>query len=128
MVRVTVSCPVYPSEDPKKVREAIARIFPGMELEESKWGLKGEGSLDNFSKLIRRQEILDSTRNMLFKGMHGNKTTIRLNKQVATVGKVSFAEPRAILGSIDIVIEDDDLEAVIDRIAPGTVDGREVFH
>jgi uncharacterized protein len=128
MVRVIVSCPVYPSEDPKKVREAIARIFPGMELEESKLGLKGEGSLDNFSKLIRRQEILDSTRNMLFKGIRGNKTTIHLNKQVATVGKVSFAEPRAILGSLDIVIEDDDLEAVIDRIAPGTVDGREVFH
>jgi len=126
MAKVTVTCPVYPSEDPKKVRDAVARIFPGMELNEVGDNLVGEGSLDNFSKLIRKQAILDSTRNMLLKGMRGDRTVIHLNKQVATVGKVSFAESRSILGSIDVSIEDEDLEALIDRVAPVTVDGREV--
>jgi predicted RNA binding protein with dsRBD fold (UPF0201 family) len=49
-----------------------------------------------------------------------------LNKQVATVGKVSFADRRPVLGAIDVVIEDDDISALIDRVAPMTVDGEEV--
>lgn len=88
--------------------------------------LRGPVSLDHFSKLIRRQEILDSTRAMMFKGKRGDATVIRLNKQVATVGKVSFAEQRSVLGAIEVFIEGDDLEAFIDRVAPVTVDGKEV--
>ncbi|MDR2846265.1 MAG: hypothetical protein LBV63_03185, partial [Candidatus Methanoplasma sp.] len=79
-----------------------------------------------FSKLIRKQKILDSARGVLFKGVRGNRTTIHLNKQVATVGKVSFTEPRTILGTIEVTIEDEDLELLIDRVAPETVDGEEL--
>ncbi len=127
MVTVTLSCPIFPSEDPKKVRDAVNRIFPGAELTEGDGEIYGPVSLDNFSKMIRRQQILDTTRSVLFKGMRDNRTLMRLNKQVATVGKVSFAEPRSILGAIEVVIEDDNLEAFIDRLAPETVDGKEVF-
>jgi predicted RNA binding protein with dsRBD fold (UPF0201 family) len=63
---------------------------------------------------------------VLFKGVRGNRTTIHLNKQVATVGKVSFTEPRTILGTIEVTIEDEDLELLIDRVAPETVDGEEL--
>lgn len=124
---MTLSCPIFPSEDPKKVRDAVNRIFPGAELTEGDGEIYGPVSLDNFSKMIRRQQILDTTRSVLFKGMRDNRTLMRLNKQVATVGKVSFAEPRSILGAIEVVIEDDNLEAFIDRLAPETVDGKEVF-
>lgn len=124
---MTLSCPIFPSEDPKKVRDAVNRIFPGEELTEGDGEIYGPVSLDNFSKMIRRQQILDTTRLVLFKGMRDNRTLMRLNKQVATVGKVSFAEPRSILGAIEVVIEDDNLEAFIDRLAPETVDGKEVF-
>ncbi len=127
MVTVTLSCPVFPSEDPKKVRDAVGRIFPGEELAEEDGLISGPVSLDNFSKMIRRQQILDTTRSVLFKGLRGDRTVIRLNKQVATVGKVSFAEPRPVLGAIEISIEGDDLESFIDRLAPATVDGKEVL-
>ncbi|MDR3206251.1 MAG: hypothetical protein LBT41_04065 [Candidatus Methanoplasma sp.] len=126
MVSVRISCPVNPSEDPEKVRAAVLGIFPGAELETDEKGLSGSADLEMFSRLIRRQKILDGARAMLFKGVRGKSTVIHLNKQVATVGKVSFAEPRAVLGTLEVRIEDDDIEALIDRVAPATEDGREV--
>lgn len=127
MTLVTITCPVNPSEDPEKVRAAIMSIFPDAELELGDRGFKGTGSLDKFSKIIRRQKILDATRGVMLKNMRGCKTWVNLNKQVATVGKVSFAESRPILGAIEVCIEDESLEMLIDRVAPVTVDGEEVI-
>ena len=126
MVSVLITCPVYPSEDPEKVREAILNIFPDASLETDDRGFRGEATADKFHGLIRKQKILDSTRAMMFKGTRGNRITIHLNKQVAAVGKISFTEPRTILGTITVTMEDDEPEALIDRIAPRTVDGEEV--
>ncbi|MCL1979354.1 MAG: hypothetical protein FWG60_04275 [Methanomassiliicoccaceae archaeon] len=127
MVRVLVSCPVYPSEDQEKVRDAILNIFPDASLERTEGGFEGEAGTGRFCELIRRQKILDSTRSMMFKGVRGGRIVLHLNKQVAVVGKISFTEPRSILGTLAVTMEcDDDPEAVIDRIAPRTVDGEEV--
>ena len=126
MVTVRLWCPVFPSEDPEKVKSAILRIFPSAELTETGKGFEGDADLKNFSSIIRKQKILDSTRNMMFKGMRDDKITIRLNKQVATVGKVSFAEPRSVLGALEVTIVCDDLEALIDEVAPATIDGVEL--
>ncbi len=126
MTAVKVSCPVNPSEDPDKVRAAIESIFPDAELELGEKGFSGTASLDRFSKAIRSQRILDAVRGVLLANVRGNSTRMSLNKQVATVGKVSFADRRPVLGAIDVVIEDDDISALIDRVAPMTVDGEEV--
>ncbi|MDR3282185.1 MAG: hypothetical protein LBS92_01050 [Candidatus Methanoplasma sp.] len=126
MVSVSISCPVNPSEDPEKVKAAILGIFPAAELESDGKRFVGSADLDNFSRLIRRQAILDSARAALFRGARGRVAVVHLNKQVASVGKVSFTEPRTVLGTLEVRIEDDDLEALINRIAPTTVDGREV--
>ena len=45
---------------------------------------------------------------------------------MATVGKVSFVDYRTVLGTISVCIEDPDIEALIDRVAPMTVNGEEV--
>ena len=126
MAVVKVSCPVNPSEDPDKVRAAIESIFPDAELELDGKGFSGTASLDRFSKAIRSQRILDAVRGVLLANVRGNSTRMSLNKQVATVGKVSFADRRPVLGAIDVTIEDDDISALIDRVAPMTVDGEEV--
>ncbi len=127
MVSVKVFCPVNPSEDPEKVKAAVLSIFPDAELEEGGKGFEGTASLDRFSKLIRRQKILDATRAVMISNIRGNRTRMNLNKQVATVGKVSFADPRPVLGAIEVSVEDDDIQALIDRVAPVTVDGEEVM-
>ena len=127
MTAVRISCPVNPSEDEEKVRSAVLSIFPDAELSLNDGRLEGEATLDRFSKAIRRQKILDATRAVMIMNSRGNTTLLSLNKQVATVGKVSFADKRPVLGAIEVTIEDDDLMALIDRVAPITVDGEEVI-
>ena len=128
MVSVTVSCPVYPSEDPDKIRTALLNIFPTGEFELTEKEMKGPADLDRFSALIRRQKILDTARSQMQRGTRGSstKTVFSLNKQVATVGKVSFVDYRTVLGTISVCVEDPDIEALIDRGAPLTVNGEEV--
>jgi len=126
MVSVRISCQVNPSEDPEKVREAILNIFPSAVLERDDRGYSGEADMKKFHEQIRKQKILDSTRSMMFKGLRGNRITLHLNKQVAVVGKISFTEPKTVLGTITVTIECDEPELYIDRIAPRTVDGEEV--
>ena len=123
---VTISAPVFPSEDPEKVEKAIRNIFPDAELEFADGTIEGEADLTYFSNLIRKQKILDVTRSVMTKGQRGRKTIININKQVAFVGKISYTEEKAVLGTIKVILEDENLEALIDMIAPNTVDGEEV--
>lgn len=128
MPTVSIFTPVYPSEDPEKVRSAIEKLFPDAEVTEVDGGFEAKAdNLDRFSKQIRKQKILDTTRSVMMRGRRGSlRTTFHLNKQVAFMGKVSFTEERAILGTIKVRVEDEDIEALIDAVAPETVDGEEV--
>lgn len=128
MLSIDISCPVYPSEDAEKVRTAILKVFPDAAVEEADKGLVAKsGSIDHFSKQIRKQKILDTTRSVMIRGQRGNITRFFLNKQVAFVGKISFCEEKTILGTMKVVIESDDMDSLIDKVAPETVDGEEVL-
>jgi len=122
LVTARVNC--FPTEDPERVRRAILNIFPESEIEELESGFFAKShSVGRFKEILRGLQILDTARSMLRKGKEGNRTSISLNKQVAFMGKVSFVEGSGPLGAIDLVIEDDELDKVIDDIAPKTVDG-----
>ena len=128
MPSIEITCPVYPSEDPEKVKTAILKVFPNATLEESDMGIRGTTEdLDRFSKQIRKQKILDTTRSVMLHGKRGDRTRIFLNKQVAFVGKISFCEEKTILGTMKVVIIDEDIDGLIDKVAPITVDGEEVI-
>ena len=128
MTSIEISCPVYPSEDPEKVRTAILKVFPDAQLEVSDENITGTSeSIERFSKQIRKQKILDTTRSVMIRGKRGDRTRFYLNKQVAYVGKISFCEEKTILGTIKVLVIDDDIDALIDRVAPVTVDGEEVI-
>lgn len=128
MPSIEITCPVYPSEDPEKVKTAILKVFPNAVLEESEMGIEGTtDNLDRFSKQIRKQKILDTTRSVMIRGKRGDRTRMFLNKQVAFVGKVSFCEEKTILGTMKVVIIDENIDDLIDKVAPVTVDGEEVI-
>ena len=128
MPSIEITCPVYPSEDPEKVKTAILKVFPNATLEESDMGIRGTTEdLDRFSKQIRKQKILDTTRSVMLHGKRGDRTRIFLNKQVAFVGKISFCEEKTILGTMKVIIIDEDIDGLIDKVAPVTVDGEEVI-
>ena len=76
--------------------------------------------------LIRNQKILDSIRNKLLAGISSGSSTISLNKQAGFVNRVSLSEGKTPLGNIEVTIESEDIERLINEVAPRTVDGVEV--
>jgi predicted RNA binding protein with dsRBD fold (UPF0201 family) len=127
MPLVTARAALMPTEDRKKVEKAILMVFPEgeIELQEGEIIVRS-ATLDRFKKLIRNYRILDSTRKVMLRGVGANSTRFSLNKQVAYVGKISFLEERAPLGGIEVTIEDDDILALVNELAPVTVNGEEV--
>ena len=127
MSRVTIRTPLRPTEDPEKLRTAILNLFPGSTITiDQDQVMATVDSLERFMTLIRNQKILDSIRCKLLAGISSNSTIISLNKQAAFVNRVSLSEGRTALGNIEVSIESEDIERLIDKVAPRTVDGVEV--
>jgi predicted RNA binding protein with dsRBD fold (UPF0201 family) len=129
MPNVRISCPVFPSEDPERVKKAVLNIFPDVVIGEDNGRLSAEtDTLKHFSEQIRKQKILDTTRSVMMKGRRGDGATVfNMNKQTAYAGKISFVEERTILGTIKVTVEDENITAFIERLAPQTVEGEEVL-
>ena len=118
MPRVVVRTVYRPTESVDKVMRSMLNIFPDLQIEQKDGELVGEGqSVDALEELLRNQRIRSAARAVFRRSVDGDKLTFRLNKQVAFVGKVNFAE-RSPLGDLEVTIEDEDLMDLIDRIAP----------
>ncbi len=101
-IEIKIIVDLKPTEDKEKILNAIKKIFG---LDSSNFRIVKENeneyieysSLDlsslNFFKLkIRERNIQAHVRRQLERNLIGNRTTIYLNKQVATVGKVSLCD------------------------------------
>ncbi len=126
MTEVEIKAPVYPTESTKKVKQAIKKLFPEIEIEKIKKPNKdyliGKGDKKNLQKLKKRileQKISDTARKIILK----NKFVFSLNKQAATVGKINFQE-NAPLGTIEVKIKNG--EELIDWLAPKTKEGEPI--
>lgn len=130
MLLVTVTTPLYPTEDRGKVLSALRAIFPEGSVEEGASSIRiASDALNNYSELVRKQRILDTARAALRRPMAGGKTVFRLNKQAAAAGCISFEEGRQPLGAITVAVEADDeeaLEAFIDKVTPRTENGEPI--
>lgn len=122
-MRVEVRAELQPSEDPDKVAEAVNNIFPSLELEITEDFIIGETtdleSLENFKNKLGLQAIRDSARSEMMKGKEGNSVHFLLNKQAATVDKISFSDGNTPLGTIKVSIEAEEIDDLIDYLAPG---------
>ena len=133
--KVQVFAHVHPTEVQEKVEQSILNFFPViLELQDDEIpGLYGEGDLESLRKLhlsLREERILDTARRLFLNGIRGNTTRLRLNKQVAYIGKLNFPAGKESLGSIDVEISadnQDDLLTIIDWLAPQTIDGEPVL-
>lgn len=125
-----IEAEVRPTEDPAKVETAIKKIFPTLQLDRVKNSFVGESSevetLDRLHQLLRLRMVLDSARSIMRKGRRGNMVRFMLNKQVATVGKVSFTDGESPLGPIVVTLEAPDIERLIDYLAPRTREGKPI--
>jgi predicted RNA binding protein with dsRBD fold (UPF0201 family) len=127
MPLVTIRTPLKPTEDQGKVRTAILNLFPESEITIDQGEVVAKVvSMERFKTMIRNQKILDSVRHTLLAGMSSDLAVISLNKQTAFVNRVSLSEGKAALGNLEVTIESEEIERLIDEIAPRTVDGVEV--
>ena len=120
MVLVRLASRYYPTEDKARVMGAITQLFPDAEIVGEETLTATSTSVELFGELLKRQRIRDAARKVMRRGIKGNSTSFRLNKQVAAIGKISFSEESHALGDIEVIIESEDIEALIDSIAPNT--------
>jgi predicted RNA binding protein with dsRBD fold (UPF0201 family) len=120
MVEVRLEARCHPTEDRDKVAGAILALFPDATITGDDQLVGASHSIETFSEQLAKQRIRDAARRVMRRGVEGTRCRFRLNKQVATTGKVSFSNESHPLGDIDVVLVDDDLDALIDRIAPDT--------
>lgn len=122
MLRVRVETPCNPTEDPDKVAAVLRSLFPDLLIEPIEGRLSGTTDrLDRLRDRIRDQRIRDTARRQLLGGRVGDRTTIRLSKEAASVGVANFAAGSP-LGDITVEIESDALQATIDEVAASTVE------
>jgi len=116
-MKVVVETVCKPTEDKDKVKNAMLNIFPDLRIDDKGDRMIGASfSLDRFKEILRSHRIRDTARTVLFRGKKGNKTIFKLNKQVAFVGKICFAEENSPLGDITVILEDENIDRIIEEI------------
>ncbi|NPA71175.1 MAG: hypothetical protein GXO26_10255 [Crenarchaeota archaeon] len=137
-MRITVWVEVRPSEDVEKVKKAVLNILSPTVINFEKIGDRtylvasaaSYRALYKLRELIRKQEIEDSARLVLTRGIVSeNKIVIHVNKQAAYAGHLSFVteEKESPLGPITIIIETNKIRQLIDWLAPRTVRGERIY-
>ncbi len=129
-IDVGIVAPVEETELADRVETAVTNLFPNATLTREPGRIVGEThSLDHFSELLHRQEILDAARNAMSARRSGPYFSFSLKKAAAFEGVVNFSvgEP-AELGEIDVEVRVDEptVEAFVDHVAPPTEDGRPI--
>ena len=129
-IDVRIEAPVRDTEITDRVSDAVHNLFPNAELAHESGRLVGEThSLDHFSELLHKQEILDTARREFDRREDENGFSFALKKQAAFKGVVNFSvgNPDE-LGDIEVHVRvrEPSVEAFIDSIAPETRDGRPI--
>jgi len=129
-VDIAVRAPVNDTEVTDRVVDAVTNLVPNAEIERAPGEVRAEAhSLDQFSELLHKQEILDSARNEFADGTQGEVIEFALKKQPAFEGIVNFAvgDPDE-LGDIafEIRVHEPSVAEYIDHVAPPTEKGEPI--
>lgn len=138
MVHIRIEAEIRPTESEKRVVQAIKRVFFVDEVRIVKLGngtklAVAEADevtpLLKIYELLRRQRILDTARSVFLRNSSGSVLSVKLNKQVAYQGIVSFvdSDDESPLGAINLVVVSDKLREIIDWLAPRTAHGKPLW-
>jgi predicted RNA binding protein with dsRBD fold (UPF0201 family) len=124
-VRVTLEATVAPSEDPKKVLDAMKSILvENVVLEEDssrmiKLVSEEASSLNVLRDQLRDRHIRGAARRLLLSELKGESTSLMLNRQAATVGVMALCSSadQSPLGPIYLTIRSKRIATVIDWLA-----------
>lgn len=126
-IDVRITAPVNDTEVTGRVEDAITNVFPEADIESHPGELRATcHSMEHLSELLHEQAILDTARGAFFGGQEGETFEFGLKKQAALRGVVNFAVGgESELGDIRVRVRvnDPDVEAFVDHVAPRTEDG-----
>jgi uncharacterized protein len=118
--RIDVYCSINPSENPKKVEQAISNIFSDMNIKHYKDSLMATSSnLESLSRIyetIQARKTQRVYRRQLNHNLMDDSTWFYLNKQAAfanTVALCSEAEESP-LGPIKVILNSKNIERIIE--------------
>jgi uncharacterized protein len=122
VLEVEIQADVHTTEDPDKVVQSVRQIFPDAEVEFTDGEVRARsGSLDTLLRKAREERVLDAARGTLWRGrLDEGSTRFEVNKQAAYVGRLNFNEVTHPLGDLVVTVQTDDLNALLDKIAPPT--------
>jgi len=126
---IDIETDIHPTESQEKVRTAVTNLFPDATFEKDavrvmKATAKG---IETMKERIANQQIRDSARRVLVKGVRKDHLFFILSKQAAYAGRVSFSNDGP-LGDLVIIVRTDEAEEVVeyltrkDRKDPGPED------
>ncbi len=139
MFYLEVRSELRPTEDLRKVREAMNKLFDfedvrvvnGRRYKEVVGTSKNINSLIKFHRLLRQERILDSARKVMLSSISrgGDEVRFKLHKQSAYAGHISFVsyDEESPLGPIKVLIRSDKLMEIIDWLAPKTSKGKPLW-
>lgn len=117
---IDVYCYINPSEDPKKVEQAITNILVDVDVKINKESLRVTStSLESLQKIyetINSHHSKNAYRRQLNQNMSDESSWFYLNKQAAFVNSVALCSEseESPLGPIKIVLNSKNIQAVIE--------------
>jgi len=137
MFLLQVRSDLRPTEDLERVLKSIRNLFDiehydvidSSPYKEIVCESRKIESLLKFHQILRQDRILDTARKVMLSSMMGNRISLKLHKQSAYAGHVSFVtyDSESPLGPIRVVIVSDNLEKIVDWLAPKTSKGRPLW-
>jgi len=120
--KIEMSCPVNPSEDPSKVEQAVANIFPYSIIKYENFTILAQSKeLRSFEKIyetIHTNQSQKAYSRSLEDNLKNDSTWFFLNKQAAFVEKVAICDEteESPLGPIRVTLTSSNIDGVIDWI------------
>lgn len=105
MLSIRGNVPLFPTEDPEKVRSSILNLFPISIISSGNECI--EFRTDNVEYLVSRiteLQIRDTSVMIMETGLKDDSTSFYLNKQAALMGVVNFTEGGSTLGDIEVEV------------------------
>jgi len=121
--QIDAYCPINPSEDPSKVKQAVSNVLPDMEIQADDTSLKASSqnleSLSNIYETIHSHRSQRAYRRFMKKNLRENTTWFYLNKQAALADSVVLCDEadESPLGPIKIILTSNAIEEIIDWLA-----------
>ena len=119
---------VNPSEDPEKIRAAVSNVILNTSYDYKDGSIKAVSrdihSLSKIKETIQKRKVNRVYRRQMRYNTKGNTTWFYLNKQAAYAHVIAICDEaeESPMGPIKIIIHCEDLEKVVDWLAPEFVD------